>query len=185
MITYNEVYDIVRKEKYNEVLQQLPKNFLEDVSVFLKEQRDLAMNESDFFAESSIKAKKQLENSISLFRELMRLRKKKILNLTFVATETGIMKRDFENLLSFEKEIFDILVKSFEENNKELTNLINGKKEQEKSKYKMVIFNQNIEQFVDMFGNITGPYSAGQLVNLNSEVAELFVSSKKADFADE
>jgi len=185
MITYSDLYDIVRKEKYNEVLQQLPKNFLEEISDFLKEETAQALNDSDSFIESSIKAKKQLENSISLFRELMRLRKKKILNLTFVATETGIMKRDFENLLSFEKETFDILVKSFEDSEKKITKLINGKKEQEKQKYKMIIFTQEVEQFVDMFGNLTGPYSAGQLANLDSEVAELFVSEGKANFVDE
>lgn len=184
MIGYSELYDIVRKEKYSEILQQLPKNFLDEVSEFLIEQRGLAVNESDFFAESTIKAKKQLENSISLFRELMRLRKKKILNLTFVATETGIMKRDYENLLDFEKEVFDSLVKGFEESDKAITKLMNGKKSEEKPKNKMIIFSQNVEQFVDMYGNLTGPYGAGQLANLDSGVAELFVSSGKASFVD-
>jgi len=185
MISYNDLYELVRKEKYNEVLQLLPKNFLEEISSFLREQKESASSESDYFAESTLKAKKQLENSVSLFRELMRLRKKKILNLTFVATETGMMKRDYENLLPFEKEVFDSLIKSFEDGEKALSKLVSGKKEQDKSKFKMIIFNQNVEQFVDMFGNLTGPYSNGQLVNLDSGVAELFVSSGKASFVDE
>ena len=32
MISYNDIYEILRKEKYSEVLQQLPKNFIEDFS---------------------------------------------------------------------------------------------------------------------------------------------------------
>lgn len=186
-MNYNDLYEVVRKEKYSEVLQQLPKKFLNEVSEFLIEQRELSSNESDIFAESAIKAKKQLENSISLFRELIRLRKRKILNLTFVATETGIMKRDYENLLNFEKEIFDSLVKGFEGGDKILTKIMNGKKTEEKNapKNKMIIFNQDVEQFVDMFGNLTGPYSTGQLANLDSSVAELFVSDGKATYVDE
>ena len=52
---------------------------------------------------------------MAIFKELVLRRKKKLLNLVFVAAETGIMKRDYENMLQFEKEIFDRLIKAFEE----------------------------------------------------------------------
>ena len=102
MFSYNDLYELVRKEKYNEVLQQLPKNFIDEFSQYLKEQREQSVNDGDFLIEATGRSKKQLENSIALFKELIRLRKKKVLNLAFVATETGMMKRDYENLLTFE-----------------------------------------------------------------------------------
>ena len=94
MINYNDLYEILRKEKYAEALQLLPKGFVEDVSAFLGEMR-VENKEEDLFQDNVLKSKKQLENSIGIFKELMRIRKKKLLSLVFVATETGIMKRDY------------------------------------------------------------------------------------------
>jgi hypothetical protein len=49
----------------------------------------------------------------------------------------------------------------------------------------MVIFNQNVEQFVDLFGNAVGPFTSGELANLENEVAEILVSGGKAAFVDD
>ncbi|MBI2631497.1 DNA replication complex GINS family protein [Candidatus Pacearchaeota archaeon] len=186
MLDYNTLYEILRKEKYSDALQQLPKNFLEEFSEYISGKKELTVKDDDLFTDTSIKAKKQLENSLALFRELILRRKKKILNLVFVAAETGIMKRDYENMLSFEKEIFDKLVKAFEEGDKEISKTLNGKKgliDQEKNK--LILFNQDIEKFVDMTGNIIGPFKSGELVNLDSSVSEILVQSGKANFVDE
>ncbi|MEK6934181.1 MAG: hypothetical protein AABW75_04885 [Nanoarchaeota archaeon] len=185
MIDYNMLYEVLRKEKYSDALQQLPKNFLEDFSEYLNDRKDLTSNDVDFFTDASIKAKKQLENSLALFRELILRRKKKLLTLVFVAAETGIMKRDYENMLNFEKEIFDKLIKAFEEGDKEISKSINGKKEFEQEKNKMILFKQDIDKFVDMTGNVIGPFKSGELVNLESSVSEILVQSGKANFVDE
>ena len=184
MITYNDLYELLRKEKFSENLQMLQKNFLEEVSEYLAEKREQSAMESDMFAESVAKTKKQLENSIAIFKELMLRRKKKLLNLVFVAAETGIMKKDYENMLSLERELFEKMVKSFEESEKELSGVFFSKKVEEK-KHRMIIFNQDVEQFVDLSGNAIGPFASGALANLESEVAEILVSGGKAGFVDE
>lgn len=185
MITYNELYDILRKEKFNEGLQQLPKGFLEDIAEYINEKKEQSEKDSSLFSDSVAKTKKQLENSVAIFKELMLRRKKKLLNLVFVAAETGIMKRDYENMLSFERELFEKMVKSFEEGDKEISKIFSTKINKESKKYRMVIFNQNVEQFVDMAGNLAGPFAAGELVNLENGVADIFVSGGKAGFVDE
>ena len=111
-------------------------------------------------------------------------RKKKLLNLVFVETETGIMKRDYENMIPIERETFDKLVKTFEEGGKEISKIVNGKNGA-KEESKIIIFKQQVEQFVDHTGNITGPFKAGDLANLNAEIAKILVSDKKATFVDE
>jgi len=68
MLTYHDLYEIVRKEKYSELLQKLPDSFLLDIGEYLKDRREQSMQEEGLFAESGAKNKKQLENSISLFR---------------------------------------------------------------------------------------------------------------------
>ena len=99
MITYNDIYEAARKERYSEQLQSLPKSFISDVSEYLKDKRAFSSKEDDAFSDVIVKTKKQLENAITLFKELMRRRRKKILNLVSVAAETGISKQDFENML--------------------------------------------------------------------------------------
>jgi DNA replication initiation complex subunit (GINS family) len=186
MITYNDLYETLRKEKYNENLQLLSKSFISEVADFLNERKEESLRESDLFVDLTAKAKKQLENSIALFRELMLRRKKKLLNLVFVAAETGVMKRDYENMLPFERELFERFVKAFEENDKEISKLLNAKKAGDGAKkQRMIIFNQNVEQFVDLNGALTGPFASGELANLDSEVADILVSGGKAGYVDE
>lgn len=185
MLTYNDVYEILRKEKYGDNLQQLPKDFVSHMAEYLNEKKDESMKADDLFADSVLKSKKQLENSISIFKELILRRKKKLLNLVFVAAETGIMKRDYENMMPFEREVFDKLVKAFEDGDKELAKSLNGKNQEEKDKNKMIMFNEKVEQFIDMSGNIVGPFQNGQIANLDSQVSEILVSGGKARFIDE
>ena len=120
MITYNELYDALRKERYSEQLQPIPKRFINEVAAYLKDKKAIAEKESDDFSEAVTKTKKQFENSIAIFKELILRRKKKILELAFIATETGISKRDFENMLAVEKESFDDIMKSLEKGKKNL-----------------------------------------------------------------
>jgi len=185
MLTYNDVYEILRKEKYGEALQALPKNFVSEFLEYLNDKKEQSSKDEGLFVDAVIKSKKQLENSIALFKELMLRRKKKLLNLVFVATETGIMKRDYENMLPFERDVFDKLVKGFEEGDKELAKIMSGRKEKEKEKFRMIMFNQNVEQFVDMTGNAIGPFTSGELANLDREVSEILVTGGKASFVDE
>jgi len=182
MLSYNELYEIFRKEKYSEQLQPIDKNFVLDFSEFLKSLKEQSKKDGDLFGESG--NKKQLENAVAVFRGLILRRKKKLLNLVFVAAETGIMKRDYENMLDFEKKVFDSLVKSIEEGDKELSKILNGRKDNEE-KNMMIIFNENVGEFVDMSGNAIGPFSKGELANLDVGVCKILVGDGKARFVDE
>lgn len=184
MLTYNDIYETLRKEKYSESLQQLSKKFIKEFKEFLQERQNQAGNSSDIFSESSQKTKKQLENAIALFKEIILRRKKKILNLAFVATETGIMKRDFENMLEIEKETFDILVKTFENQDKEITKMLQNN-EEKKERNKMILFTQEVKEIIDGEGKTIGPFKVGELANLNTEIANILVENEKASIVDE
>jgi len=79
MITYNDLYDTLRKERYSEQLQPIPKNFIKEVSAYLKDKKEIANKKNDDFSDTILKTKKQFENSIAIFKELILRRKKKIL----------------------------------------------------------------------------------------------------------
>jgi DNA replication initiation complex subunit (GINS family) len=186
MITYNDIYEALRKEKYSEQLQALPKKFICQVSDYISEKKKLSNQTGDLFSEEIMKTKKQLENAVAIFNELMLLRKKKILGLVFVASETGISKADSANMMEFEKELFDNLIDSVKKAEKKLSQEFNrsGVSEIEK-KYKMVLFLEDIEEIVGRDGEAVGPYNKGVVANIPREVAEILISDEKAEIVSE
>jgi len=181
MITYNDIYEASRKERYSDRLCPMQKKFIGEVATYLKEKKEAAFNDEDVFNDSVIKTKKQLENAITLFRELMLRRRKKILNLVLIAAETGISKQDFDNMLSFEKELFEEIMKCVEKSDKEMNSLLNGGKEKEERKNEMVVFLEEIPEFVGFDGNPIGPFKLGQIANLPSEITNILIADKKCE----
>ncbi len=183
MITYNDLYERLRAEKYAEQLQALPKSFISDIADYLKEKKEISNKEGDMFSDVLVKTKKQYENAVSIFKELMLRRKKKLLNLAFVATEIGISKRDFENMLGFEKELFDKIMNGINDAEKELGSLMDGKREE--SGNVMVSFLDDTGEFVDMAGEKMGPFSKGDVANLPKDIAKILTEAGKAERIEE
>jgi DNA replication initiation complex subunit (GINS family) len=184
MITYNDIYEAEKKERYSDQLQKLPKNFVNEVAGYLKEKKEIASKQDDVFSDVIIKTKKQLENALLLFKQLILRRKKKILQLVLIASETGISKQDFENMLQFEKVLFEELMKSIDASDKKLNDLLNGKQE-EQQKNEMVVFNEYAEEFVGLDGEKMGPYEKGQIANIPREITKILVDSGKAERIEE
>lgn len=180
MITYNDIYEASRKERYSEQLQNLPKNFIPDIAEYLKEKKEISSKEEDAFSDVILKTKKQLENAIILFKELILRRRKKILNLVLIATETGISKQDYDNMLDFERELFEELMKCIDSSDKKLNNALNGG--EAKQKNELIVFNEDVGEFVGLSGEKMGGFEKGQMANLPREIANILVEDGKANF---
>lgn len=179
MITYNDIYEAARKERYSDQLQPLSKNFVTEVANYLKEKKEVASKEDDVFSDTIAKTKKQLENAVTLFKELMLRRRKKILDLVLIAGETGISKQDFENMLEFEKDLFEDFMKCIDSSDKKLSGILDGKKKEE-GKNILLIFETVVEEFLDLEGEKVGPFEKGQIANLSAEIAKILIDDGKA-----
>lgn len=178
MIKYEDLYEILRREKTNESLQKLPNDFMKDFSEFIHQNKKAITNSGDFFADEIIRDKKQYENSMVIFKELMLRRKKKLLNLVFIANETSVMKKDFDNMLSFEKDLFDILLRSVEQTDKLISMLLlNGHIDKDTVN---LLITEDVESFVSMDGDFIGPFKKGQTLGLDRKVADVLIGSSKA-----
>ena len=180
MITYNDIYEASRKERYSEQLQPLSKNFIKDVAEYLRDKKEIASKESDSFSEVILKTKKQLENAITLFKELMLRRRKKLLALVLIAAETGISKQDFDNMLNIEKGLFENLMKSIDSSDKELNEEINGKKIKEQNN-ELIIFLYSVDEFVGIDGGKMGPFEKGDIANISKEIAKILIDDGKCE----
>ncbi|HRZ85913.1 MAG TPA: hypothetical protein P5277_03975 [Candidatus Paceibacterota bacterium] len=182
MVVYNDIYEALRKERYSEQLQQLSRKFVADVAEYLREKKKIVQSPADMFSDEVLKVQKQIENATSIFKELMLLRKKKILSLVFIASETGINKRDFENMLDFEKELFDKIIISIQEADKMMNaEFVNGFSDNHSDDLKMVLFLEDIEQLVGLDGSQIGPFKKDEIVNLPKQIADILISDKKAE----
>ncbi|MDA3837133.1 MAG: hypothetical protein PF542_05925 [Nanoarchaeota archaeon] len=184
MITYKDIYEAAKKERYSENLQPISKGFVGDVSKYLKEKKDAASKGGQVFSDALIKTKKQLENAITLFQELLRRRRKKILNLVLIASDTGISKQDFENMLLVEKGLFEDLIKCIERSDKKLNEMLSGERDDELNGNCLIVFTEEVADFVAPTGETFGPYTVGQFANIPKEIANIFVEDKKAELRD-
>jgi DNA replication initiation complex subunit (GINS family) len=184
MITYQEIYDIARKEKYNEALQQLPKNFFVELSRYIKEKREMTNKETkSIFSETINMTRKQLDNTLAVIREIIMLRERKILNLALVSSKTGVSKRDVENMLKHEKELFEEITKKLESNQGELNKILNGEHQEGKDLKNnlMIRFKEEVPKFLDLEGKETGPFKQGDIANLPQDIAKILVNDEKAE----
>jgi len=184
MITYSDIYEAARKERYSEQLQPLQKNFLDEFASYLKEKKEITSKSVDDFSDNVMKTKKQLENAITLFRELLLRRRKKILNLVLIATETGIAKADFENMLSFEKELFESIMKCMEFADKKMGESFNGDKKSLEQKNQLILFIDGVEEFLDLSGEKLGPFEKGQIANIPKDIAQILIDDGKAELLE-
>ena len=181
MITYNEIYEALRKEKYSEQLQPLHRDFVKQVAEYFKEKKEMSNKEEDMFSESIIKTKRQLENAVLIFKELMLKRKKKILHLAFIAAETGITKRDFDNMLDFEKEMFEKIMQTMEQTDKNVSNQLNSNGGEKEARMFLLNFKNEVEEFLGLEGEKLGPFAKGEIVSLPEQIAKILVEDGKAE----
>jgi len=184
MLTFSDIYEAMRKEKYSENLQVLPRGFLVEVSDYFREKKSFLAKEDDLFSDVAIKNKKKLDNAVSSFRDLLRIRKKKILNLAFVASQVGISKKDFENLLSFEKDLFEELVKSLERAEKNQVADMSGSVKDER-KHRLVRFLEDVPEFLGLDGDNVGPFAKGEVANLEVEIVGILEKDKRVEIIDD
>ena len=183
MITYNDIYEATRKERYSDKLQLLSKNFVEEVAEYLKDKKEMTAKQDDIFSDIIIKTKKQLENAVTLFNELMLRRRKKILALVLIAAETGISKQDFENMLGFERALFEEMMKCMDIADKQMQEILNRKKQQE-DQNSFIIFKTGVEEFMDLEGGKLGPFEKGQMANIPKDIAKILIDDGKAEMLE-
>ena len=107
--------------------------------------------------------------------------------MAFVAAETGISKRDFENMLAVEKDCFDGIMKSIEKSDKQVNEILKGVEDKGdgKSKNKMIVFIEDADEFLDLEGNKLGPFKKGDVANLSEEISNILIVDKKAESVED
>ena len=130
VITFESIFELVRKEKGNDILQELPRETYEQIVNYLKTKLKQYESSKAMGVQTSEleKIKMQIVSARKLVKELYERRERKILLLATDRSRTGTPLQDEKSLLDEEKKLFDQTVGLLDIYRKEvLLKLVNAK----------------------------------------------------------
>ena len=209
-ITFESLYDMVRKEKTTPELQKLHPDIYDQIIKYLKTKTESYMNAKDnpnFNSAELDKIKTQIINARKLVKEFYEKRESKLLHLAI--NKSRVKNVDETALMKEEKLLFDEATKMVDRyRNGILLNLVNAKKpfsehpitEQEKHIEKeepkqeieqkpqekpddliKIRINSPIPKFVGTNLEIYGPFEDGDVTILPRELAEVIINRGRAE----
>jgi DNA replication initiation complex subunit (GINS family) len=111
-ITYEQLFDTLRREKSRDDLQKLEKNFFDQVRIFLSAKQDMIRAESSqgIGSLAAQRATIEYQNVKKILKELYERRERKIVTLAMHRTRTDAAIIDNDSLLPDEKMYLESLV---------------------------------------------------------------------------
>jgi len=190
MVTYEQLFDTLRREKSRDELQVLEDGFYPAVKVFLRQKEDEAGRDGTMTAQ---KARIEYQNTQRIIHELYDRRERKILTLAMhkIRTQAAIVEREalqpeehllFDDivarLLGTRSTIFDGPVPDIPppvEEPEELPEPPTGET------VVRVTFSSNVPKFVGKDMTMYGPFEQGDSASLPESVAKILVEKGRAN----
>jgi len=214
-VTYETLFDLLRREKTRAELQELDKKFFEDVVGYLNEKNKVLVEQKSkidlFSSTEKEKTEKQIENIKKILKEIYEKREGKIIDMALNKSRVPSIIVDNSVLLGEEIRLFEQLVGLMDDHRKGiLLRVLEGelpllgeekaseaipekepKQEQDTEKRKteknnkIIRFKNAVPSFVGTELEEYGPFEEDEITNLPSEIASLLVEKGRAEFIDE
>ncbi|MBW3001585.1 hypothetical protein KY338_00305 [Candidatus Woesearchaeota archaeon] len=114
-ITYETLYEVLRREKSKDELQKLEESFFRDVLEYLQEKTRIVQEAAGKFDMFSVEEKEntqiQLNNVRRILKEIYERREKKIIEMALNKSKTNSNIIDTTNLLAKEHELYNETIK--------------------------------------------------------------------------
>ena len=196
IITYESLYEILRKEKYSQELQKLDKDFfkkvvkhIEEKTKFLESQRT---KDSIFSAEIE-KTQKQLDNVKKIIREIYEKREAKILQIALLSSRVNV-KEDLTSFILEEKKMYKQLADTLSQYREEiLVNILASKlpvakekpkipkSEDLKEETKLLRILHPIPKFIASDLKVYGPFDEEDIINIHKRSADVLLRKGRAE----
>ncbi len=155
-ITFELIRRIQRGEQRTPKLTKLPEGFYNNVKAYLKRKRGA----------SNRRVVLEAKNVERLVEDVFNRRERKVFNLSIIAARTGIPP---ENLIDEEKDFFDKIVDTLKARRTNILNKILEKEGAQKELATLVIFNEDIQEFIGSDMKTYGPFKKGDITKLPEE----------------
>jgi len=194
IITYETLYELLRREKSRSEIQKLDKDFFNDVIKYVKDKKDILESqkskENVFAAREIERTTKQLSSIYTILKELYEKRENKILTLALLNSRNN-SKIDMSILLPDEVRFYENVKNDLNLYRKSiLGNILEGKlpnlEEPKviKSDFqdKMLIrFINPVPKFVGGNGFTYGPFEEEDIANLPLDIAKLLIEKGRVE----
>lgn len=212
-ISYESLFELLRREKAREDLQKLDEGFFHSVVDYISESEvklDLFKQKTDLQSiDEKSRVEKQMQNVKKIINELYDRREKKIIDMAINKARTSTNIVDTSCLLSEETVLFDKLVGSvnsgrqsilykilskelptFEPNKNEafLQNQDasqNKEEEKKESENLMVRIISAVPKFVSPELEVYGPFEPEDMASLPRNIAEILIKKSRAELMGE
>ncbi|MFH1455361.1 MAG: hypothetical protein ABIF40_00230 [archaeon] len=193
IITYENLYEILRREKFRTELQNLDPEFFANVKKYLSEKKSILTvqkQKDSIFASTEVeKTKIQLKNIQKILKELYEKREGKIVQLALFHSRS-LRENNLGPMLEEEKKLYEAIKKGLDGFRSEiLLGLLATEAAPPKEKDLKITGNQNciiklvkdVPEFVGPDLNTYGPYIQGQQIKLQKNIAEMLVKQNQAE----
>lgn len=199
VITFETIYEILRREKNKEDIHKLDDTFFDDVIKYLNDKNDFKIDSSkkndEFSSFTHDDVLIQIQNIKKILREIYDRRERKIIDMAIIKARTNSNLISTQNLLDNEKRLFESVVSVLLENrNNILFPVLNGvapigmsiktSVEQNKSQIdksgKHIRFLESIDAFVGSELEEYGPFNANDSAFIPNEIANILIENGKA-----
>jgi len=205
-ITFETLYDILRREKNIDELQELNKHFFIQIVDYLKEKQAIldssTQQESLFGYEDKKQTRLQIENVKRLIKELYDLREKKIIALARDVSRTGTNLVNEKAFLEEEKIMYGKLLGTLNMfRTGVLANLLVYKvpelelkseepkalkrETENQSLNRLIRFIEPVSEFVGPELNSCGPFKKDDIAALPAKVAQALINRGSAELVNE
>jgi DNA replication factor GINS len=159
-ITYELIRKIQREEQRDTKPTKLPENFFEAVAQYIEKK-----------LKTEKKSGLEIKNVMRLIEDIFNRRERKILNLAIIGARTNIPP---ENLLEEEKVFYDQLVNLIKKRREEkLEKILRGEKKEFAT---VVVFKEDVPQFVGVDEKTYGPFKKGDIAKLPEENVKILLA---------
>jgi hypothetical protein len=194
VLTYENLFELVMREKGREELQKLDSTIYEDILGYLSQKKELS--KSSEMAEANEHLFQQLRNIRRLIRELYERREKKIITLALIRSRTGSDAIDLSALLEPERMLFLSLVEKLDTTRSGIIGCLIS--DQARAQIPKPIelpvpvieettcsikFLSEVPKFIGKELEVYGPFDKDDVKELPKELADLLVAREKATYA--
>lgn len=193
--SYEDIYEILRAEKYSADLQPISIEQLQKIRRYLANKEEFLVRQTESkFDDAVDKIKVEVENAKRALKDLYDKRERKVISRALFSARGGFKFKDTTSMLLSEEKLYFMLLELFKKSGEEFFSFLNSEPvltadetkavqlepKPLKEDFKRLKLAEAIPELMDTKLNRYGPFVAGAEVELPFELAELLLKQNKA-----
>jgi len=200
IITFETLYDLLRREKTRQEIQKLDENFYKDLAKYISEKRDILGSQKQkqsVFTEQEIKkTQNQIDSILKIIRELYEIRENKIIQMALINSRTKSENNTVINLVPEEEGFYELVIKGLNQFRSNILHSVQNsnpptmikkeepkdiKRDEKPQNIKFIRFTETVPKFVGSDLQVYGPFEKEDVASLPTNIVSLLIKNNRAE----